>query len=194
MMNIAEFLTISSAICPDRTAIVFEGERYSFSRLNERENRLANALKEWGVQKGDRIALIQVNCNQCVETCFAAAKLGAIYLPLNFRAKADELEYMLNFAEANTIFVGSRYLDLVDSIRLKLAAVKNYVSIDNRYTGMYNYEDTLNSSSAGEIQNEVDDDETAILMYTTGTTGKPKGVMLPHKKLFHLRPGECQSA
>ena len=109
-MNIAEFLTISSTVCPDRMAIIFDNKRYTFSQLNERVNRLANALKKLGVKKGDRIALLQVNCNQCVETCFATAKLGAIYLPLNFRAKEDEQEFMINFAEVHTLFTGEGIL------------------------------------------------------------------------------------
>ena len=91
-MNTTEFLTISAAICPDRPAIIFEGKRFSFGQLNERVNRLANAMQKLGVKKGDIVALLQVNCNQCVETYFATAKLGAIYLPLNFRASAATSE------------------------------------------------------------------------------------------------------
>ena len=180
-MNTTEFLNISSAICPDRLAIIFEGNRYTFDQLNERVERLAKALANLGVRKGDRVALLQVNCNQCIETYFAVARLGAIYLPLNFRAREDELEYMLNFAEANTLLVGSRYLDLIESIKPRLVSVKNYISIDSPYKGMSFYEALLNSAPAGELSVEIDDEDTTILMYTAGTTGKPKGVMLPHK-------------
>ncbi len=144
-MNTTDFLSISSSICPDRLAIIFEGNRYTFGQLNERVNRLANALKRLGVEKGDRVAFFQVNCNQCVETYFAVAKLGAIYLPLNFRAKEDEHEYMINFAEANTLLIGSRYLDMIDSIKPKLSSVKNYISIDSPHKGMLFYEDLINS-------------------------------------------------
>ena len=119
-MNISELLAISSAICPDRMAIIFEGKHYTFSQLQERVNRLANALVKLGVKKGDRVALLQVNCNECVEACLATAKVGAIYLPLNFRSKEDEQEYMINFAEVHTLFAGKRYFDLVDTIRSKL--------------------------------------------------------------------------
>jgi fatty-acyl-CoA synthase len=82
-MNTPEFLTIVSAICPDRTALVFEGQRFTFSELEERVNRLANALRLLDVHKGDLIGFLNVNCNQVVESYFAAAKLGAVYLPLN---------------------------------------------------------------------------------------------------------------
>jgi acyl-CoA synthetase (AMP-forming)/AMP-acid ligase II len=180
-MNTTEFLSISSAVCPDRPAVIFEGKRYSFSQLNERVNRLANALSRMGVKKGDRVALLQVNCAQCVETYFAVARLGAVYLPLNYRAKEEELEYMLNFADAHTIFAGDRYLDLIDSIKSKMVSKKNYVSIDAPRKGMLFYEDLINSASPDEIETEINDGDATILMYTAGTTGKPKGVILPHK-------------
>ena len=70
-MNTTDFLNIASAICPDKTAMVFEGKRYTFGQLNERVNRLANGLMKMGVKRGDRVGFIQVNCNQCVETYFA---------------------------------------------------------------------------------------------------------------------------
>ena len=127
-MNTAEFLLVTTAICPDEVAIVFEDKRYTFSQLSERVNRLANALSNLGVRKGDRIAMLQVNANQCVETYFAVAKLGAIYVPMNFRARGNELLYMLNSSEANTLLVGERYLDLVDSIKPDMTSVKNIIS------------------------------------------------------------------
>jgi len=178
-MNTTDFLSIATSICPDKVAIVFEGKRYTFSQLNDRLNRLANALSNLGVDKGDRVAMLQVNCNQCVETYFATAKLGAIYVPLNFRAKGDELTYMLNSSEANTLFVGERYIDLVNSLRSGLSSVKNFISIESKHDGMLYYEDML-SSPAEEVVTEISDDDTTILMYTAGTTGLPKGVMLSH--------------
>ena len=179
-MNTADFLGIATAICPERAAIVFEGKRYTFSQLNERVNRLANALSHLDVKKGDRIAMLQVNCNQFVEAYFATAKLGAIYVPLNFRARGNEITYMLNTAEANTLLVGERYTGLVDSLRSDLTSMRHYISIENKHDGMQYYEDMIASSPADETIAETDDDDTTILMYTAGTTGFPKGVMLSH--------------
>ncbi|MFC1985958.1 long-chain-fatty-acid--CoA ligase [Chloroflexota bacterium] len=179
-MNTAEFLSIATAICPDKHAIVFEGKRYTFDQLNERVNRLGNALSNLGVQKGDRVAMLQVNANQCVEVYFAVAKIGAIYVPLNFRAKGNELAYMLNSSEANTLFAGERYIDLVNSIKPNLNSVKTFVSLDSPHEGMLYYEDMIASSPADEIFTEIDDNDTTMLMYTAGTTGFPKGVMLSH--------------
>ncbi len=179
-MNTAEFLSIATAICPDKVAIVFEEKRYTFSQLNDRANRLGNALSNLDVQKGDTVAMLQVNANQCVETYFAVAKIGAIYVPLNFRARGNELTYMLSSSEANTLLVGERYIDLVNSIKPELASVKNFISLDSSHEGMLYYEDVIGSSAADEIFTEINDDDTTILMYTAGTTGFPKGVMLSH--------------
>ena len=131
-MNTAEFLIIVTAICPDKEAIVFEGKRYTFSQLNERVNRLGNALSKLSIQKGDRVAMMQVNTNQCVEAYFAAAKIGAIYVPFNFRARGNELVYMLNSYETNTLLVGERYTELVNSIKPELDSVKTFISLDSQ--------------------------------------------------------------
>ena len=179
-MNTTDFLNIATAICPDKTAIVFEDKRYTFSQLNERVNRLANGLLKLGVKKGDRVAFLQVNCNQCVETYFAVAKIGAIYMPLNFRVKEKELSYMFNTAEAIALVVGERYIPMIQSIQSELKDMKHLISIENKHDDMPYYEDVISSSSADEIAAEIDDDDTTMLMYTAGTTGFPKGVMLSH--------------
>jgi len=179
-MNTLDFLSISSAICPDRDCVVFEGKRYTYSQVNERSNRLANALLGLGVKKGDRVAIIQVNCSQYLETYYAVAKIGGILVPLNFRAKEDELGYMLTNAEAVALFIGDRYVDMVKSMRPQLASVRNYISIDGKNPGMLYYEDVISSASPDDVITEVDDNDTTILMYTAGTTGRPKGVPLTH--------------
>ncbi len=180
-MNTTEFLTIAAAICPDKDAIVFENKRYTFAQLNERTNRLGQAMLDMGINKGDRVASLMVNCNQCVEAYFACAKIGAVYVPLNYRAKGDELTYMLNTADAVAVFIGERYLELVDSIKPNLKTMKNYISIDRADAGKKNYEAMLAASAADDIFTEIGDDDMTILMYTAGTTGFPKGVMLTHQ-------------
>ncbi len=179
-MNTTDFLSIATAICPDKAAIIFEGKVLTYARLTERVNRLANGLAEMGVKKGDRVALVQVNPPACVETYFAVAKLGAIYVPLNFRAKGSELAYMLNSSEAGTMLVGDRYLDLIDSIRAEAKTVRNYISLDKKREKYAYYEDVIAAAPADEAFTEIGDNDTTILMYTAGTTGFPKGVMLPH--------------
>lgn len=197
-MNTAEFLTIANAICPDKLAIVFEKKRFTFSQLNERTNRLGNALTNLGVKKGDRVAMLQVNTNQCVETYFAVAKIGAVYVPLNFRGRGNELSYMLNSSEANTLLAGERYLDLVNSIKSEIPTVKNIISLDSPHPGVLYYEDLIASSSPDDIFTEISDDDMTILMYTAGTTSFPKGVMLSHNSfsvyvLENVTPADMES-
>jgi acyl-CoA synthetase (AMP-forming)/AMP-acid ligase II len=179
-MNTTDFLNIANAICPDRDCIVFEGRRWTYAKVNERVNRLANALAQWGIGNGDRVGILHVNCNQHIETYFAVAKLGAIFVPLNFRAKSDELSYMIANAEAKALFVGSRYLDIVNTMLPQLTTVKQCILIDSKDKNKIYYEDLLSSASSDEVMSEIGDEDITILMYTAGTTGRPKGVPLKH--------------
>jgi len=179
-MNTLEFLYIATAICPDRRFIVFEGDIWSFAQFNERVNRLANAFRDSGLKKGDRIGMLHVNCPQYVETYFAAAKIGAIFVPLNFRAKSDELAYMIGNAKPNTLLVGARYFDMIKEMLTELPSVKVCICVDARQQGDPFYEDLIDSSSSDEVSADIDDEDVTILMYTAGTTGRPKGVPLRH--------------
>lgn len=180
-MNTTDFLTIiANAICPERNCIVFEGKKWTYAQTSERVIRLANALANLGVEKGDRIGMLQVNCNQYVETYFATAKLGAILVPLNFRAKTDELSYMIANAEAKILLVGGRYLDMVDAILPQLPTVIQCISLDMKDGKRLYYEDLINAASLDELTIEIGDEDITILMYTAGTTGRPKGVPLRH--------------
>jgi len=179
-MNTTEFLTIASLIVPERPCVIFEGKRYSFGEVAERVNRLANALQNMGVGKEDRVAVLQVNCNQYVEIYFAVAKVGAIFVPLNFRAKDNELTHMLNNSEAKVLFTGDRYIDMVKSMQPNLTSQPQVVTLDSKVEGMANYEELLAGSSPEEVFTEIGDDDITILMYTAGTTGLPKGVPIRH--------------
>ena len=182
-MNTPEFLLISSSICPDREAIIFEGNRWSFSDLADRSNRLANALAGMGVGQGDKVGMLQVNCNECIEVYFATAKLGATYVPLNFRARAEELEFMINFSEASALFLGQRYVKMINSMREQIPGMKNFVSVEGPAEGMLDYESVIAEADPEEVFTDIDDNDTSILMFTAGTTGQPKGVMLTHDNL-----------
>jgi acyl-CoA synthetase (AMP-forming)/AMP-acid ligase II len=177
-MNTTDFLTIASSIVPDRPAIIFEGKIFTFGQLNERSNRLAHALTKLGIKKGDIVAILQVNCNQYLEAYYAAAKLGVIFAPLNFRAKPDELAYMIGNAEVKVLFAGGRYLDMVNTMLPQLPTVKDCISIEGGTK--FTYEDLIRSAPQDEMFTDIGDDDITILMYTSGTTGRPKGVPLRH--------------
>lgn len=179
-MNTTDFLSIATAICPERDAVVFEGRRWTYSQISERVNRLANALLKLGLRKGDRIAVLQVNCPEIVESYFATAKLGGIFVPLNFRAKAHELSYMLSNAEARFLLVGQRYLDMARAMLPDLPALEHCICLEGKDVSMTSYDDLVAGVPAGEVFSDIGDGDITILMYTAGTTGRPKGVPLRH--------------
>ena len=194
-MRTTEFLMISGAIVPDRTAIQFDGEAVSFMDLQQRCNRLANAMADRGVGRGDRVAFMQVNCNQAIEVYFASAQLDAIYVPINFRAKTEELQQMLEIAQPSLLFIGERYLPLVplmggasESGSDKGIWAEQLILLDGEGAeGRETYDGLVAGASDDElIFPEAEDDDTTVIMFTAGTTGVPKGVMLTHDSFSSL--------
>jgi acyl-CoA synthetase (AMP-forming)/AMP-acid ligase II len=179
-MNTSEFLTIASSLVPDRTAMVCEDETRSYAQLQERVNRLANGLRSLGVSKGDRVAVMAVNSMPYVETYYASARLGVTFVPLNFRAKREEIAYMVNNSGASVLFVGERYLELAADIKPQMETIKHMISMDAKAEGMANYEELLAAHEPEEIFTDVDEMDPTIIIYTSGTTALPKGVVLTH--------------
>ncbi len=180
-MNTSEFLLIASAIVPDRPALVFDGQEITFAALQERVNRLANSLADSGIGPGDRVAAMQVNTNRIVEIYFAAAQLDAIFVPLNFRAKSDELRQMLTIAGVKVLFVGERYLSLVDPAAADADAPLLVLLDGPPVDGIPTYDDLIAAGLEDQLHfPESGDDDTTVIMFTAGTTGVPKGVMLTH--------------
>src|SRR5690242_7882831 len=142
-MNTAEFLMIASSVVPDRTAMACEAKTRTFAEMQDRANRLANAMQSLAVYEGDTIAIIAHNTMEYVETYYATAKLGAVFVPLNYRAKREELTYMCNNSEAAILFVSERYFELAAGIRDDLKTVKHLVGIDAAGDGKAFYDDLI---------------------------------------------------
>ncbi len=161
---------------PQKTALVFKDKRYTFWEFNNRVNSLANALLDMGVRKGDRVAVLADNCHQYVELYCAVPKGGMVLVPLNTGLSEPELTYIINDAGANTLFLGENYLGKVDSIRGSLKEVKHLISIGAPSGEMRGYEEIVSRYPSDEPKAEVKEDDMAYLLYTSGTTGLPKGV------------------
>jgi acyl-CoA synthetase (AMP-forming)/AMP-acid ligase II len=177
-MNTAEFLMIAASTVPDRTALACEDKTRTFAEMQDRVNRLANALQGLGVGRGQKIAIMALNSMEYVETYYATAKLGGVFVPLNYRAKNEEIVYMCNNSEAAVIFVSRRYLDLLSAIRGELTTVQHVICLDGPADGIPAYEDLLAANQPEEIFTDIDDNDPTIIIYTSGTTALPKGVVL----------------
>ena len=184
-MNPAEFLTISSAVVPDRDALVSgDGtKRITYMEMASRVNRLTNALQTMGVSLGDRVAVMATNSPEYVEVYYACAKLGACFVPVNFRAKQEELSYMLNSSDAVLLFVERRYLDLVTSLRSEVPGLRDVITLDGAAEGLRSFDDLIQDASEDEVFVDVDESEPTVLIYTSGTTAMPKGVELTYLNL-----------
>ncbi|MDE2686732.1 MAG: long-chain-fatty-acid--CoA ligase [Chloroflexota bacterium] len=179
-MNTTGFLTIATAIVPDRPAMIFEGRRISYAELEIRVNRLSNSLADLGVGAGDRVAMLQVNCNQYIEAYFATARLDAVFVPINYRTRADELTHMLNDAAPKVIFVGGRYVRLVKECADNVESLDHFVTLEDDVEGWHSYDSLIENGDEYERVPEDDDDDLTMILFTSGTTSFPKGVMLSH--------------
>jgi acyl-CoA synthetase (AMP-forming)/AMP-acid ligase II len=179
-MNAANFLSIPASLFPDQEIIVFGEVRLTYGRSLDRVRRLAAALGSLGLGSGDRIAALQTNSHQYVEAFYATATIGGVFVPLNYRAKLAELEHMIHAAAVKALFVGERYFDTVLRLRPRLPSVQTYVGFERSAEGFLGYEDLIVGAEPIEEEASVEEDDTAILMYTSGTTALPKGVMLTH--------------
>ena len=182
-MLTTDFLTIAGAIVPDRIAVYFDDHAVTFEELQQRVNRLANAMADRGVASGDRVAVMAVNCPEVIEIYFAAAQLDAIFVPINFRARSEELAQMLAIAQPGIMFIGERYLPLLPAGEAWGGSDAGpVVLLDGAASeGTIGYNAFLADSPDDQLHfPEAEDGDTTVIMFTAGTTGTPKGVMLTH--------------
>jgi acyl-CoA synthetase (AMP-forming)/AMP-acid ligase II len=179
-VNTVNFLSIPAGIVPDQEILVFGDQRQTYQETWARVQRLARALGALGVAKGDGVAVLDTNSPRAIEAYFATSMLGGVFVPLNYRAQADELEYMVTAAGARVLMVGERYVPLVREVRDRLPCVAQMVALDAPQPDMVSFEELIAQGVDDTAEAEVDDGDVNILMYTSGTTGRPKGVMLTY--------------
>src|SRR4030042_2772677 len=144
--NIGTFADIvyrNSLLYPDQKAFIYEGKRVTFSQFNERVNKLIYALKGKGVKKGTTLGILSWNCLQFAEVYGATMKGGFIAAPFNPRLTAVELDYIINYSETDTLFLGPELLETVSSLKPRLPKVKNYVLLEGSSPNMITYDELI---------------------------------------------------
>lgn len=183
-MVLGDILSINARKYPKRIALVYGDSRLSYGEINERVNRLANALLSLGVKYGDRIAIRAKNCTQYAEFYFAAAKCGFIAVPINPVLKAQEFSYMIQDSGAKVLFIQEADIPFCQSLPLSHLGIHHVICLEQGAPDIKDYELLLRESSPSEIAIEVEERDPAMIVYTSGTTGSPKGVTLTHKNCF----------
>ena len=191
-MNIAWWVQRWSDLHPQKPAIIFEGEQISYSELDRRANRTACWLQSVGIEKGDRVAVLLSNCPEFLEIYFACSRLGAIFVPINFRSAIPEVDYFLKNARPRLFIFGDDYTEKIDKLDFENSLPPVLLAGIGAYSGGQNVIDYHHGTVSFDGQKPflartlgpANPEEPQVIMYTSGTTGLPKGAVLTHRKTF----------
>ena len=185
-MNLADILEDTTSRTPEKTCVVQdeEGSRLTYRQVLDRTWRLAHLLRGLSVRKGDRVAVFLTNSFHYQEIYFSLARIGAIVVGMNFRLKGEEAAYILNHCQAKVLILEERYLPLFAPLRPSIPHLFHYLVLGSPAEKMLNYEERVSQAPpARPYREEMDEQETIGIMYTSGTTGLPKGVEFSQKAI-----------
>jgi acyl-CoA synthetase (AMP-forming)/AMP-acid ligase II len=192
-LNLGQILKVNAKKFPRTVALKDAGRSFTYPQTNERSCRLANGLMSMGLQKGDKVAALLENCVELYELYLATAKAGLVIVPINFRLVGPDVEYIVNNSDAKAFVVHDEFTASVDPIRENLNNIQDdrYLVVGEGKDGYREYEGFIGGMSAEEPDVRVDPADTWILLYTSGTTGRPKGVVRSHEShiAFYLING-----
>ena len=179
-----EFMRRTRRLYANREGVVDGAERWTYGEFFDRCDRWSSWLQKLGVGKGDRVAYIAPNTHAQLESFYAVPQIGAILVPLNFRLVADDFRYLIQHSGAKVVCVAADYLDAVDSIREDLTHVAHFVSLDQTRDGWLDYESMLKDAPSAFDRPAINERDLLTINYTSGTTSRPKGVMITHRNAW----------
>jgi fatty-acyl-CoA synthase len=167
-----------------REAVVDGAQRFTYGEFGSRCDRFSNALRKLGVAKGDRVATISPNTHQHLEQFYAIPQLGAVIVPINYRLSVDDFVYVVSHSGATVLCVHADYLAAIDGVRARMAQVRHYVALEGDAPGWLQYESLLGDAAPEFTAPEVVETDLLAINYTSGTTSRPKGVMITHRNAW----------
>ncbi|MFH1243218.1 MAG: long-chain fatty acid--CoA ligase [Pseudomonadota bacterium] len=181
-INLGGTLTRTAARYPDRTVFVsHEGDRLTYCQLDRLSERFASALLRMGFRKGDHIAILSLNCNEQMIAFFGIFKMGGVVVPINARLAAPEMKWVIDHSDAVALIFSKEFEERVKELGPELEGVRSMVMLDQGgREGTLAFQELLEKGAEGDPLVDVFGDDMAFLVYTAGTTGKPKGVLLTH--------------
>ncbi|MDE1172230.1 MAG: fatty acid--CoA ligase [Parvibaculaceae bacterium] len=186
MKTLGDVSRYQAEIQPDATAFTFEGRTVSYADFNRHTDLVASGLIAAGLKPGARIAYLGKNSDAYFELFMGAPKAGVVMVPVNWRLAGPEVAFIVDDAAAPILFVGPEFYDLVASLRDKLPKVHTIVAMEGGVPGWPAYEEWRDSQAITALP-PVSRDDVALQLYTSGTTGLPKGAMLAHRNLLDMR-------
>ena len=192
-----EFMRRTRRLHPQREAVVDGNLRLTYEQFFDRCDRWSTALQRMGIEQGDRVAYIAPNLHQQLESFYAVPQIGAVLVPINFRLSTDDFAYIIEHSGATMVCATDEYLEPVDSIRDRIPALKHFVALTGKRAGWLDYEAMLSAQAPDVRRPEIAEHDLLTINYTSGTTARPKGVMITHRNaymnvvgtLIHLRLG-----
>ncbi|HEY7162512.1 MAG TPA: AMP-binding protein, partial [Acidobacteriota bacterium] len=179
-----EFARRTRKLYPEREAVIDGDLRLTYEQFFDRCDRWSAALQKFEIHKGDRVAYIAPNTHAQLESFYAIPQIGAVLVPINYRLIADDFLYLIQHSGAKIVCAHSDYLDAVDSIRSQLPDVTQFVALEGALDGWLDYESILASSSNDFERTEIQERDLLTINYTSGTTSRPKGVMITHRNAY----------
>src|SRR3989454_11654682 len=175
-----EFARRARKLYPDRVAVIDGGSRWTYAQFFDRCDRWSAVLQKLEIGSRDRVAYLSPNTHAQLESFYAVPQIGAVLVPLNYRLTADDFAYLIQHSGARVVCADTDYLERVDSIRSKIPDVSAFVALGGSKPGWLDYEALIAASPKKFGRQTILETDLLTINYTSGTTSKPKGVMITH--------------
>ena len=179
-----DFARRARRLYPDREAVVDGALRLNYAEFFQRCDQWSSALQKLGVIKGDRVAYITPNCHALLESFYAVPQIGAVLVPVNFRLTADDFAYIIRHSGCKIVCASTEHVKAINSIRDRLKTVEHFIALDGPAENWKDYESTLAASDGDYVAEPINESDLITINYTSGTTAKPKGVMITHRNAY----------